>query len=61
MLATAYPGQRDVVVGGSMYIPELLRGFTNLVTLYNLIPLYANESEIASFYYMFLPLLFCSY
>ena len=57
MLATAYPGQRDVVVGGSMYIPELLRGFTNLETLYKLLTPYANESEIASFYYMFLPLL----
>ena len=56
MLATVYPGQRDVVVGGSMYIPELLRGFTNLETLYNLKTPYANESEIASFYYMFLPL-----
>ncbi|MDD2759410.1 MAG: hypothetical protein PHH11_03835 [Methylomonas sp.] len=58
MLDTVYPGQRTSVTGGNVSMPELLRGFTNLVTLYKLDSVYANPSEISSFCYMFLPLAF---
>lgn len=56
MMATVYPGQRTTVTGGSVALPALLRGFTNLVTLHKLDSTYSNRSEIASFYYMLLPL-----
>ena len=56
LLSTAYPGQRNAVVGGSVSLPDLLRGFTNLVTLHRLDDAYSNQCEIASFSYMLLPL-----
>ncbi|CAA9893015.1 conserved membrane hypothetical protein [Candidatus Methylobacter favarea] len=56
MLATVYPGQRTTLTGGKVELPELLRGFTNLVTLNKLNSTYSNQSEIASFSYMLLPL-----
>lgn len=56
MQATVYPGQRSTVVGGSISLPDLLRGFTNLVTLHKLDSAFSNQSEIASFSYMLLPL-----
>jgi len=56
MMATVYPGQRSAVTGESSLLPELLRGITNLVTLTKLDSAYSNQSEIASFYYLLLPL-----
>ncbi|QBX42677.1 hypothetical protein E4T63_19660 [Pseudomonas fluorescens] len=53
---TVYPGQRTTVVGGTMSLPMLLRGFTNVITLYELQSPYSNKSEIASFNYLLLPL-----
>jgi hypothetical protein len=53
MMNTVYPGRRDSVVGGSLTASYFLRGFTNLVTLYRIDGSYTNQSEIASFYYMF--------
>ena len=55
---TVYPGQRTTVVGGTMSLPMLLRGFTNVITLYELQSPYSNKSEIASFNYLLLPLAF---
>jgi hypothetical protein len=55
---TVYPGQRTTVVGGTMSIPTLLRGFTNIITLQKLDSPFSNQSEIASFPYLLLPLAF---
>lgn len=55
---TVYPGQRTTVVGGTMSIPTLLRGFTNIITLQQLDSPFSNQSEIASFPYLLLPLAF---
>jgi hypothetical protein len=57
MLSTVYPGQRNLVVGGSVSLSELLRGFTNIVTMNKLDSPYSNKSEIGSFLYVFIPLL----
>ncbi|WP_448093715.1 DUF7657 domain-containing protein [Pseudomonas lini] len=59
---TVYPGQRTTVVGGTMSLPTLLRGFTNIITLQKLDSPYSNQSEIASFSYLLIPLaiLFCT-
>ena len=54
MMNTVYPGSRDVT-GGSMTMSYLLRGYTNISSLYTLDG-YLNQSEIASFYYLLLPL-----
>jgi hypothetical protein len=56
MLATIYPGQRHELTGGGMPLGELLRGFANFATLPQDNPRYTNQSESASFYYLFLPL-----
>jgi hypothetical protein len=56
MMATVYPGQRTTLTGGNVALPELLRGFTNLVSLYKFDIAFSNPSGIASFYYMLLPL-----
>ncbi len=58
---TVYPGQRTTVVGGTMSLPSLLRGFTNIITLQKLDSPYSNQSEIASFSYLLIPLavIFC--
>jgi uncharacterized membrane protein YjfL (UPF0719 family) len=56
MQNTLYPGQRTMIVGGNYSISELLRGFTNLTTLYKIDPSYSNQSEVSSFYYLLLPL-----
>jgi hypothetical protein len=53
MMNTIYPGQRNSVVGGTITISNLLRGFTNIITLYRMDGGYSNQSEIASFYYFF--------
>lgn len=58
MVNTVYPGQRNMVVGGTVVFSDLLRGFTNLVTLYRLDGTYTNHSEIASFFYYFPSALF---
>jgi len=57
MMNTVYPGKRYDIAGGALSMPEFLRGFTNLVTLYSVSHQYSNESEIASFYYFFPALL----
>lgn len=53
---TVYPGQRTTVLGGNLSLPFILRGFTNIETLQGLASPLSNQSEISSFYYMFLPL-----
>lgn len=50
---TVYPGKR-IDCGGGMSIPWLLRGFTNITSIYSTD--ISNQCEIASFYYLFLPL-----
>ncbi len=55
MAQTVYPGQR-MATGGEMTLPVLLRGFTNISTLNHLSSTFSNQSEIASFYYLLLPL-----
>jgi len=57
MMATVYPGQRTALTGGDLSLPFLLRGFTNMVTLKKLASPVINQSEIASFYYLLLPLI----
>ncbi|MBI3524593.1 MAG: hypothetical protein HY066_08695 [Betaproteobacteria bacterium] len=57
ILATVYPGNRSGITGGNVAFSDLLRGYTNLVTLYKLDShAHTNQSEIASFPYMLLPL-----
>jgi len=56
MQDTVYPGQRRAVSGGSVTLADLLRGFTNIMTLNRLNSPYNNQSEIASFTYFLLPL-----
>lgn len=60
MLATVYPGQRSAEVGGSVTLPDLLRGFTNIVSLHpdDSDTVYDFQCGIASFPYMLLPLIF---
>jgi hypothetical protein len=58
MSATIYPGQRTTVTGGGYTFSDLLRGFTNIVTLYKISGVHSNQCEIASFLYMLLPLAF---
>lgn len=55
MTQTVYPGQR-LTVGGTAALPIVLRGFTNIPTLLQLNSMMSNQSEIASFYYLLLPL-----
>lgn len=57
MMNTVYPGHRMHATGGSLDISALLRGFTNIITLYRMDGVYSNQSEIASFYYLFPSLL----
>ncbi|MGZ8240531.1 MAG: DUF7657 domain-containing protein [Methylobacter sp.] len=61
MMNTVYPGHRDSLTGGSFTVSYLLRGFTNLITIYRMDGGYSNQTEIASFYFMFpaLFVLFC--
>lgn len=61
MMETVYPGHRDSLTGGSFTVSYLLRGFTNLITIYRMDGGYSNQTEIASFYFMFpaLFVLFC--
>lgn len=54
---TVYPGQRTTVLGGNLSLPFILRGFTNIETLHRLSSPLSNQSEIASFYYVLLPLI----
>lgn len=56
MLATVYPGQRNSVTGGTFSFPEILRGMSNFVTLHK-VDGFRNQCEMASFSYLFLPLL----
>ena len=56
MLGTVYPGKRSLLVGGGVSLSVLLRGFTNIVSLYGTNVGDDNPSEIASFQYLFLPL-----
>jgi len=61
MMDTVYPGHRDSLTGGGFTVSYLLRGFTNLITIYRMDGGYSNQTEIASFYFMFpaLFVLFC--
>lgn len=53
---TVYPGQRVNLSGGGQTIDYLLRGYTNIISLYNPSGTYSNESEFSSFNYYFIPL-----
>jgi hypothetical protein len=55
---TIYPGQRTTAPGGGYTFLDLLRGFTNIVTLHKIGGGYSNQCEIASFLYMLLPIVF---
>lgn len=54
---TIYPGLRTTLPGGDLSFEFLLRGYTNIGTLKAFSDTSSNQSEIASFYYMLLPLL----
>ena len=56
MEGTVYPGQRTTVVGGTLTLSSFLRGFTNIVTLQSVSSPFTNQSEVASFQYLLLPL-----
>jgi hypothetical protein len=56
MSNTVYPGHR-ISAGGGMSMAMLLRGFTNISTLEQMNSTVSNQSEIASFYLLLLPLL----
>ncbi|MCQ2990017.1 hypothetical protein NLO72_12345 [Pseudomonas tremae] len=57
MESTVYPGLRTTLSGGDVTLEILLRGYTNIGTLKDFISPFTNQSEVASFYYMLLPLL----
>lgn len=57
MQNTVYPGLRTTLPGGNAAFEFLIRGYTNLETLKGLSSPFSNQSEIASFYYMLLPLM----
>ena len=52
MSATVYPGKR-VSLGGDYSFPLLFKGMYNLVTIYQHVQSLLNQSEAASFYYLF--------
>ncbi|MBX8551239.1 hypothetical protein K5D68_16720 [Pseudomonas cichorii] len=56
MMNTVYPGQRNLETGGNITWQVLLKGYTNIVTLQRSESRPINQSEMASFYYFFLPL-----
>lgn len=56
ILDTVYPGQR-IELGGRTPVRWLLRGITDIVSLYRVDEAYINQSEVASFVYLFVPLL----
>ncbi|GFM66295.1 hypothetical protein Q1J52_05800 [Pseudomonas lijiangensis] len=56
MMNTVYPGQRNLEAGGDVTWQALLKGYTNIVTLQRNESRPVNQSEMASFYYFFLPL-----
>lgn len=55
---TIYPGQRTLLTGGNQSISSLLRGYTNIASLSKIKGSSTNQSEISSFYFLFLPLIF---
>jgi hypothetical protein len=57
ILATVYPGQRTAEVGGGLTWPLVLRGFSNLVSLHKSDHWLVNQSEVASFPYLLLPMI----
>lgn len=52
MAATVYPGQR-VSLGGDYSLALLFKGMYNLITIYRTPQALGNQSEAASFYYLF--------
>jgi hypothetical protein len=52
MSATVYPGKR-VSLGGDYSLAQIFKGFYNLITIYETPPFLLNQSEAASFYYLF--------
>lgn len=58
---TVYPGQRALLTGGDQTILSMLRGYTNIASLSKVIRLHTNQSEVSSFYFLFLPLMFALY
>jgi hypothetical protein len=58
ILNTVYPGRRQILTGGGMSLSELLRGFSNIGSLYKIDGGFSNSSEMASFYYLYIPLIF---
>lgn len=57
MLDTIYPGERTRVLGGGETVAYLLRGTTNIASLYK-VNGNPNQCEVASFVFLFAPLLF---
>jgi hypothetical protein len=60
MQNTVYPGHRESLQGGGYTLNELLRGFSNLISLPSEKEFYTNKSEISS-YFFFIPILFLIY
>jgi hypothetical protein len=52
MSATVYPGKR-VSLGGDYSLAQIFKGFYNFITIYDTPPFLINQSEAASFYYLF--------
>jgi hypothetical protein len=52
MSNTVYPGSR-LSLGGDYSLAMIFKGLYNLLTIYTAQPLIGNESEAASFYYLF--------
>lgn len=55
---TIYPGKRSLLTGGDKTLHSLLRGYVNIATLYLTKNAGTNASEMASFYFLYIPLLF---
>jgi hypothetical protein len=56
ILNTVYPGRRQMLTGGGLSFSDVLRGFSNIGSLYKIDGGFSNHSEIASFYYLYVPL-----
>ena len=52
MSETVYPGKR-ISLGGDYSLAQLFKGFYNVITIYETPPFLLNQSEAASFYYLF--------
>lgn len=53
--STVYPGQRAAVMGGDIEPWYWVKGISNIATMYGELGGYSNQSEIASFLYLWIP------